>query len=158
MDAAGFCGCAETWGTLAPGGPWLREAHGCRGDPHLSPSCPHNPSTGSGLRWGEEAGTEPLIHPRLPGEGGSAPSIRRLTRPRAGGALWRAALLTSCERGRSRHRRATMRGKVLSAWALLASLAAASWGVRGESAGVGSAAGHLFLEMLGGVLARSRTA
>lgn len=63
------------------------------------------------------------------------------------------------QRGQSQHRRAMARGQLLSAWALLASLAMASWGVRGESTPVGSVAGHSpwSLDVLGGCLVRFST-
>lgn len=93
-------------------------------------------SLGAGVRR-----QAPSPHPSLPGEGGSAPRIRCLTQP--GREVPRG---DSCphvlERGQSHQGRAMPGGKALSAWALLASLALASWGVRGESGGVGSAAGH----------------
>lgn len=47
--------------------------------------CHKRAPTGVRLFRGEEEGSP--IHPRLPGEGASAPGIRYLTQPRAGGAL-----------------------------------------------------------------------
>lgn len=114
------------WGAIS-GCPWRqghREMRGSEG------------SLGAGVRR-----QAPSPQPSMPGEGGSAPRIRCLTQP--GREVPRG---DSCphvlERGQSHQGRAMPGGKALSAWALLASLALASWEVRGESGGVRSVAGH----------------
>lgn len=126
VDAAGFSGCAGTQRSLTPGGPWLLEALGCRGSVAAGgPPCLHRASHPSPAAGGGRISPRHPVPDAVPGGWCLVVSSSPSPRP-------------ARERGQSQHRRAMARGKVLSAWALLASLAVASWGVRGESAGVGS--------------------
>lgn len=144
VDAAGFCGSAGTGRSWIPGNPRLLEALGCRGSlaaggAEPQPLCALTRMSGCfGVR-------RQVPHPS-PAAGGGSISPRHPV-PDAARGGWCLVVSSSphvpaAPRGQSQHRRAMAGGKGLSAWALLASLAVASWGVRGESAGVGSAAGH----------------
>ncbi|XP_075377479.1 T-cell surface glycoprotein CD3 gamma chain-like [Mycteria americana] len=87
--------------------------------------------------------------PRLPGEGGSSPRHPVPDKDLgAGGVVARSSLhVPSSERRKEPPPLCAMRrGRALGAWALLTSLAAASWGVQGQKVIVKEASGKVFLQ------------